>query len=183
MRGSGRQERRRASDSVARIITREWLPQLFDERIAQPLQIHRWAMNLMPTGEGYMGGGLYLAPRDQLKLGQLYLNGGVWNGSRIVSQGWVEQSVTPYGRFRPVIPRDVNHRYGLGWHIHDLVSGGRSYRVFSAEGAGGQFVIVIPALDMVVAIAGADYTSIDWYSWLFDVNQDYLIPAAVGGPS
>ena len=56
-----------------------------------------------------------------------------------------------------------------------------SGRTAVAEGAGGQFVIVIPALDMVVAIAGADYTSIDWYNWLFDVTQDYLIPAAVAG--
>jgi len=36
-----------------------------------------------PTGVVYMGGGLYLRPRAMLKIGQLYLNGGTWNGKRI----------------------------------------------------------------------------------------------------
>src|SRR5438105_10103482 len=66
-----------------------WLPEFFDEQLARPLQFHGYHINLMPTGEAYMAGGLYLRPRDELKLGQLYLSGGVWNGPRVVSKHWV----------------------------------------------------------------------------------------------
>jgi len=51
---------------------------------------HKWFID--PTGIVYMGGGLYLRPRDMLKIGQLYLNGGTWNGRRILSQEWVDES-------------------------------------------------------------------------------------------
>jgi CubicO group peptidase (beta-lactamase class C family) len=166
------------SGGVARTLSGTWLPELFARTIAEPLQISQWAMNLTPTGDGYTGGGLYLSPRDQLKLGQLYLDGGLWNGHRVVSKDWVAESIRPYGTFRPVIPRDLNHRYGLGWHIHNLIVGGKNYPEFSAEGAGGQFVIVVPSLRLAVAIAGADFTSIQWYNWIFDIMQKYVIPAA-----
>ena len=43
----------------------------------------------MPTGEGYLGGGAYVRPRDLLKIGQTYLDGGVWHGHRIVDADWV----------------------------------------------------------------------------------------------
>jgi CubicO group peptidase (beta-lactamase class C family) len=62
---------------IVRHATQTWLPEFFRENVATPLQIKSYYWNLMPNGEGYAGGGLYLRPRDQLKLGQLYLNGGV----------------------------------------------------------------------------------------------------------
>lgn len=68
--------------AVVKHATGTWLPDIFQRDFAQPLQISRYYLNLMPTGDAYMGGGLYMRPRDLLKLGQLYLNGGVWNGKR-----------------------------------------------------------------------------------------------------
>ncbi len=54
------------------------------------IESYKWFMD--PTGIVYMGGGLYLRPRAMLKIGQLYLNGGTWNGRRILSQEWVDES-------------------------------------------------------------------------------------------
>jgi hypothetical protein len=51
---------------------------LFDEYFARLLQISTYQMNLMPNGEAYAGGGLYMRPRDQLKLG----HGGVGEATR-----------------------------------------------------------------------------------------------------
>jgi len=73
---------------AVRNATGKWLPELFDEYIARPLQISTYHMNLMPNGEAYAGGGLYLRARDQLKLGQLYFLGGIWNGKAIVDSQW-----------------------------------------------------------------------------------------------
>jgi CubicO group peptidase (beta-lactamase class C family) len=58
-------------------VTNSWLPIFFDQHLVRPLQFHAYHINLMPTGQAYMGGGLYLRPRDELKLGQLYLSHGL----------------------------------------------------------------------------------------------------------
>jgi CubicO group peptidase (beta-lactamase class C family) len=121
--------------------THSWIPEFFEENLARPLQFGRYYLNLMPDGQAYMGGGAYLRPRDQLKLGQLYLAGGLWNGKRIVDKDWVTISTSVHSRFPATYSLGQKHEYGYGWHIHDLRSGAKTYRVFAAEGNGGQFVI------------------------------------------
>jgi CubicO group peptidase (beta-lactamase class C family) len=144
--------------------THRWLPEFFDEYIAKPLQFGRYYLNLMPNGQAYLGGGAYLRPRDQLKLGQLYLNGGLWNGKRIVSKNWVTESTSSHSQFASKFSLGQKHEYGYGWHIHELKSGAATYRVFAAEGNGGQFVIVVPDLDLVIGITGGSYGEFDqWY--------------------
>jgi CubicO group peptidase (beta-lactamase class C family) len=137
-------------------------------------------MNLMPTGEAYMGGGLYLRPRDQLKLGQLYLSGGVWNRSRIVSQDWIRQSTTPFSRFDPQTDYDAPHEYGFGWHINRLRAGDHNFFAYSAGGNGGQIIMVIPDLELVVAFNGGSYGEFaKWYRWGLQLVPQYIIPAAL----
>src|SRR6185503_16080236 len=75
--------------------TNTWLPELFERTVARPLQFGLWHWNLMPNGHGYLGGGARVRPRDLLKVGQAYLNGGVWNGHRIVQASWVTESTSP----------------------------------------------------------------------------------------
>lgn len=166
---------------VAGAISQRWNAELFHEYIAAPLQFGIYHLNLMPSGLVYTGGGVYLRPRDELKLGQLYLSGGVWNGRRVLSTSWVEESTRSHSRFsRPVVPTDLNHEYGYGWHIHHFTVDGRTYREYAAEGAGGQFVIVLPELDMVMAINAGDYRSLNWYTWMLEMIPRYVIPAAAG---
>jgi CubicO group peptidase (beta-lactamase class C family) len=162
--------------------TRRWLPEFFDETLARPLQFGRYYLNLMPDGQAYMGGGAYLRPRDQLKLGQLYLDGGLWNAKRVVSKEWVRESTSVHCHFDAKYSLGQQHQYGYGWHIHDLKSGAKKYRVFAAEGNGGQFVIVVPDLDLVVGITGGSYGEFDqWYRWELELVPQFIIPAAVSG--
>ncbi len=165
---------------VVAAATHRWLPQFFEENLARPLQFGRYYLNLMPDGQAYMGGGAYLRPRDQLKLGQLYLDGGLWNGKRIVSKEWVGESTSVHSHFAAKYSLGQQHNYGYGWHIHDLKSGAKTYRVFAAEGNGGQFVIVVPDLDLVVGITGGSYSEFDqWYRWELELVPQFIIPAAV----
>jgi CubicO group peptidase (beta-lactamase class C family) len=160
--------------------THRWLPEFFEENLARPLQFRRYYLNLMPDGQAYMGGGAYLRPRDQLKLGQLYLSGGVWNGKRIVSRNWVTESTSVHSRFSRTYSLGQEHEYGYGWHIHDLKSGQKTYRVFAAEGNGGQFVIVLPDLGLVVGITGGSYGEFDqWYRWELEIVPKFIIPAVI----
>ena len=143
---------------AVRQVTKRWLPEVFREYIARPLQFGMYHINLTPTGEAYMGGGMYVRPRDQLKLGQLYLNKGIWGGRRVISERWVRESWDVAGTFkRGVVPFDKDHRYGYAWHIHDLEWQGRKYRDYYAGGNGGQNLIVIPDLDMVIGMTGGSY--------------------------
>jgi CubicO group peptidase (beta-lactamase class C family) len=164
---------------VAQEASGKWNADLFYDYVARPLQFGTYYLNLMPTGEVYAGGGAQIRPRDQLKLGQVYLSSGMWNGRRIVSPAWVEQSTATHSRFgRPVVETDLNHQYGYGWHIHHFASNGHEYREYAAEGAGGQLVMVLPELDLVVAVSAGDYRSGNWYRWMLEILPKYIIPAA-----
>jgi CubicO group peptidase (beta-lactamase class C family) len=66
---------------LAERTAKRWNADLFYEYLAQALQFGEYHLNLMPTGDVYTGGGAYLRPRDELKLGQLYLDGRVERAS------------------------------------------------------------------------------------------------------
>ena len=83
-----------------------------DRGLFAPLGITHYKILLDPTGVPYLGGGLRLSPRAMLSFGQLYLNGGVWNGQRILPEAWVRESWTPRGRLQEF--RD-EHAYGYFW--------------------------------------------------------------------
>src|SRR5712691_8538609 len=86
------------------------LTELFHNLIANPPQIKRYSMNLTPTGDAYMGGGIYFLPRDFMKLGQLLLNGGKWNGTTVLSKEWARRATAPLFELRGV-------HYGYAWWV------------------------------------------------------------------
>lgn len=127
------------------------LPRFFHESFAKPLSIPYYQMNLTPDNRAYMGGGLRLRPRDFLKLGQLYLNGGVWNGQRIVSEDWVRESTAPH--------TSINQKddYGFAWWRQSLDVEGKNIETYMAVGNGGQMMVVVPALDLIVLLNAGNY--------------------------
>jgi CubicO group peptidase (beta-lactamase class C family) len=163
---------------AAAIASKKSIADLFHDDFARPLQFRSYHLNLQPTGEAYMGGGAYIRPRDQLKLGQLYLNGGTWNGRRVLSADWVRRSLETHSEFEPRF--GVDHQYGWGWHIQHLEIDGRTYTEYSAGGNGGQVVMIFPQLDMVVGFTGGAYGEFQsWGRWGIDLIRQYIIPAAL----
>jgi CubicO group peptidase (beta-lactamase class C family) len=137
--------------SVIAKSTGSWLPAFFDRYVAQPMQITHYGINLMPTGEAYSGGGMHMLPRDLLKFGQLYLNGGTWNGTRLMSAEWVARSTA-----RQIDVPDGSQD-GFGWHRHVLKVGAKAYQTYEASGNGGQFMIVVPELELAVVATAGNY--------------------------
>ena len=165
---------------AVREVTGEWIPDFFNNHFANPLGINSYFMNLMPTGEAYGGGGLHLRPRDELKLGQLYLSGGVWNGQRLVSEQWVHESLSLRAHFQQRMDMDVDHGYGYAWHTRPLRVGGRVVRDYYAGGNGGQLVIVIPDFDMVVVMNGGDYGEArKFFRFELELLPQYILAAAI----
>lgn len=167
--------------------THVWLPQLFDETVARPLQWSRYWWDLMPDGEGYLGGGVFVRPRDMLKLGQAYLEGGVWNGKRIVSKAWTIESTASHAIISPqttgLSEDDFRNSYfpgedGYAWHLSTLHAQGHDYRAYGASGNGGQLLVVVPELDLVVGFTGGNYgQGLIWNAWRDKLIPERIIPA------
>lgn len=164
-----------------------WLPELFDETVARPLRFGDYAWNLTPNGEGYQGGGAYLLPRDFLKVGQAYLDGGAWHGRRIVGPDWVKLSTAAHQEVSPattgLTPDEFSNVYGLAqdgyaWHLNRLKVGERVFPDYEAAGNGGQLLIVVPDADLVVAITAGNYGQGGiWTRWRDTIVAQQIIPA------
>lgn len=173
--------------AVLTTATHTWLPALFERTVARPLQFGPYYWNLMPTGEGYLGGGVFLRSRDLLKVGQAYLDGGVWRGRRIVDSAWVTQSTSPKVHISPattgIAPEEFGNYYGeaddaYAWHLGQLNTGERTYRTYAATGNGGQLLIVIPDADMVVVFTAGNYRQGGiWGRWGQQIIGGEILPA------
>ncbi len=143
---------------------------LFDRLLGDPLKIDRHAWSLSPALQPYGGGGARLLPRDFMKLGQLMLNGGMWNGRRVLPEDFVTRASSPLFELK-------NIHYGYLWWNIDFPYKDRTVRAFFAGGNGGQGVIVIPELDMVVATYGASYASRATVEIQQGLPARYILPA------
>lgn len=140
------------------------LPELMFELVAQPLQIKRYYLGITPTGDAYMGGGARFLPRDFMKLAQLHLNGGTWNGRRVLTADWVRRSTTPQYSFSEKSPNN----YGYLWWTIDYPYHGRKVRAYYASGNGWQHAIAIPELDLVIGFYAGNYAD------RLPLHQDYV---------
>jgi CubicO group peptidase (beta-lactamase class C family) len=113
-----------------------------------------------------------------LKVGQLYLNGGVWNGTRIVPRAWMEQSITPKISW-PSRGENVSAGTdGYAWHLNTIKTAGRDYREYEANGNGGQLLMVVPELDLVVVFTAGNYMFGGvWSRFRNDLLPNAIIPA------
>ena len=123
----------------------------FAEVLFKPLGITRVAWQTQPMGAGMTGGGLGLRSRDLLKLGQLYLNGGKWEGKQVISQEWVKRSIAPHANAR----EDID--YGYLWWLQPFKAGERTVPAFGMSGMGGNKVFVLPEQDAVVVITTTNF--------------------------
>ena len=123
------------------------------ENLFEPLGIREVIWPVDPQGFNHGWGDVYLYPRDAAKIGYLWLNKGVWEGEQIVSRQWVEDSV------KPQIKTDGDDYYGYGW----WVSTDDNQADYHALGRGGQYIMVVPYLNLILVMTGGgfDYDEIE----------------------
>jgi len=126
--------------------TRKPLASFAEERLFAPLGIRSYRWPRDPEGNSLGYGHLELCPRDAARLGELYLCGGKARGVRVLDGAYVEAATTAATQGGQ--PEDC--AYGYLWWIGSV--GGR--RVFFAGGFGGQYVTVVPELELVVVTTG-----------------------------
>lgn len=135
-----------------------------------PLGIQQSGWRRSPDGRATGGGGLQLTPRDAAKIGEMYRQGGTWRGTRVVPATWVEQSqlrVTSLGR----------DRYGFLWWKRAIGRDvtGVGFDSFFTSGNGGNFIFVIPQLELVAVFTGSNYNS-DRMDQPFAILSNRLLP-------
>ena len=97
--------------------------------------------------------------RDMARIGLLMLRSGDWNGAQVISRDWarrISSLITPVHDMNPPANRSdargTRWGYGYMWWVWDASQAdGPFYRAYTAMGAGGQFITVLPRLDMVIA--------------------------------
>jgi CubicO group peptidase (beta-lactamase class C family) len=120
--------------------------------LAKPLgfSLARWPQD--PQGVYFGGNDMLLTPRQMLAFGELYLHRGRVGDRQVLPASWVDASFVPRTR-----SRISDQMYGYGWWIRDVAG----TRVFFAWGYGGQFIFVVPTLDLVVATTSTSTTDDD----------------------
>jgi len=118
-------------------------------RLFEPLGIENPEWATSPEGNSIGGSGLKVCTEDIAKLGQLYLQKGKWNGKQLIPEKWVEQASSKQ------VPNDQEShaKIGLDWQQGYGFQFWRcTHNAFRGDGAGGQFCVVIPDQDVVVAM-------------------------------
>lgn len=154
------------------------LAEFSDKYLFEPLGIKtaKWDLTY-PTGELHAAGGLKISPRDMVKIGAMMLNNGTWNGNRIVSEGWVGKCKASYANNQNIkIPGEGQGRMGYSytWWTKNVNVHGVDVSWYSANGWGGQKIIVLPELETVIVFTGANYTTKVEQDDLLD---DYILAA------
>lgn len=150
-----------------------------------PMGIKHYRWTIDPSGYGMTAGSFYILPSDMAKIGQMMLQKGMWNGQRIVSTAWLEQSTsTPipipdfsfvkFSRAVVAIPQPTY--YGYYWYKEEIRTKTYQENVLFASGNGGQYLMVIESLGIVVVFTQGNY-----HSWkakkAFDLLARFIIPA------
>jgi CubicO group peptidase (beta-lactamase class C family) len=118
------------------------------EHLFAPLGIRRVRWEVFPDGRVNGGAGLDLRARDLAKLGQLWLQGGDAGATRILQPGWLDDGTRPAFPYWQAGPPLGRQSYGFLWWLSDSPGP----RAFFAWGHGGQFIWVVPSLDLVVVV-------------------------------
>jgi len=145
------------------------------DELFDPLGVRIRSWQQAPTDRYFGGNNLALTPRGLLRFGQLYLNEGRFQQQQVVPADWIDLSWRTYVRSTY---RD--HQYGFLWFTHEF--GGE--RVAFAWGYGGQYVFVVPRLDLVVACTSSlrnrPRGSDDHNEQILRLLAEHIIPAAQG---
>lgn len=132
-----------------------------EEVLFGPLGISEYFWETHPNGTPQCGAGLSMLPRDMAKIGLLVLNDGYWNNKQIVSREWMFESTKP--RVAESEYFDYGYQWWLRsgqnkrWWVEPQSASGKEHEMIIALGWGGQYIMVVKELNLVVITTASDY--------------------------
>jgi CubicO group peptidase (beta-lactamase class C family) len=126
------------------------------DKLFKPLKItqYEWRTDFLFRPVSFAG--LRLMPKDLLKIGQLMLNEGLWEGRQVISKQWVVES------FKERVKVDSERRYGYHWWLGNTTVttvNSQEHAFAAAVGNGGQRLFVCPTLELAVVVTAGQYNS------------------------
>ena len=153
-----------ASGRTTLDLAREWL--------GKPLNMAIPSWTRDPQGVYFGGNEMAVSPRALLRFGEMFRNGGVHEGMRLLPEGWIRASWTPHTHDRH------DDGYGYGWFITEA----HGQRIYYAWGFGGQMLYVVPSLGLTIVVtsdSSGTQVETDYHCALQTIVGDGFIPAAM----
>lgn len=144
-----------------------------DQKLVGPLGIRRYQWQHTPQKTVSMAGGIRMSALDFAKYGQLYKNGGRWNGKQLVPADWTRKTFTHH----TAIPGRQNEYYGyLFWNKTYRVNG-KDYETYYATGNGGNKIFVFKDQPWVIVITATAYGTAYAHPQVDRMMEQYILPA------
>jgi CubicO group peptidase (beta-lactamase class C family) len=137
------------------------------KRLLDKLGMRNTLLSTDRFGDFIMSSQVYTNARDLARFGLLYLNGGVWNGERLLSEEWIDFIRTP----APATASRGNMYGGQWWLVPDSRDDVPK-DAYSTAGNRGQYTIVVPSHDLVIVRRGLDYGRQGFNNW--DLTREVL---------
>ena len=155
-----------------------------DKFLFKPLGITSYKWTKDPLGHETTAGSFYISPGDMNKIGQLVLNNGVFNKRSVVSEKWIKTmtegrtkienfSNVSISKNKTAVPQPVY--YGYTWYNEEIKTEKFKYNIVFASGNGGQYIMVVRDLQLVVTFSGNSYNS-SKSKLPFDIMIKYILP-------
>jgi len=157
-----------AGHIAARAVGKD-LERYAQDRLFTPLGLSEVVWPRTGGGDVMATGGLELTSDALARLAQLYLNGGQWNGERILPEAWVEASMLPKAKINDTTA------YGYLWWLMEYQVDGNTHPVSYMSGNGGNRVMVMPDHDMIVIITKTDYGTRGMHQAAQALFEDFIV--------
>jgi len=156
--------------AILQKVTGKTMMDFLTPRLFEPLGIENPTWETDPRGINVGGWGLSVTTEDISKLGQLYLQKGMWEGKQLLSESWVEEATSLQSSNGSNPESDWDQGYGYQfWQCR--------HNIYRGDGAFGQYCIVMPEQDAVLAITSGS----DDLQGILNVVWDNLLPAFEDG--
>ena len=150
--------------AVVKQITGQGLMEYLGERLWGPLGITNIHWETCPKGIEKGGWGMYICPEDIAKIGQLFLQRGLWNEKRLISEKWIADSIST-----KMITPDKLGDFDYGYHLWV----GRDQKSFLFNGMFGQNVIGFPDSNILI-VSNAGNDELFQQSSFFSISKKYF---------
>jgi CubicO group peptidase (beta-lactamase class C family) len=146
-----------------------------DQKLFKPLRITNYSWEYTPQNVPNTAGGIRMNSLDFAKYGQLYKNGGLWNGKQIIPEEWVKKTFTKHKS----IPGKKDEFYGyLFWNKKYIVKD-KAYETFYCAGNGGNKIYIFTDQPLVIVITATAYGASYAHTQNDKMMTDYILPAVL----